>query len=1103
MEQTGYQAKLPLLKISEGDMKNLKIALGEIYQNIKIKFESIEKLEKVLIGGNTHSSAVIEGRQAPEEFSKQNIIEPLLDLLGYDVTPEIILPAPGGIKKPDYIIKPAHEGKILLYMEAEPINVRLEHNRGHGLDQVNTWLLSRASKTDYGIATDGFKWILVRFNTSTNKSDIILSTDLVPVFQKIHNPRCFIDEEQIDEAIKNFLFFNVKNILNVTNKLVERIEEEKERISKSFYNNYVRFVFGVDELGRKLRGRSILSSIVTPRGLEEPEERLFAVIFMNRLIFIRFLEEKGLVPKNLLRRLYRAYQKTQPPASFYSTYLIPLFYDIFNRQKDKRGVDLIANPLYNKIPYLNGGLFRETIPDEKRYNIENDGIELVLDQIIERYSFSMNGGEGLDPDILGYVFEKTINYISGTGTNEQKMKGAYYTPDDVVSFIIEKTAVPIVYRKMIEALRKAGWGDADLRSYNTIEDILENPPNNPIHIKNIIEEIETIKILDPACGSGHFITAALSEILRIEEFLLKIIGEDFERYNLKKDIISKNLFGVDIDENAVEIARLRLWLSLIEEVSDDQHVETLPNIDFNILSGNSLVGWQDEKLAIHPFVELLKDTYVNDFLNLLYSYYPDTVEEVKKLLKNRGVDDVIRAYKKLTNIYIFESGSCAANIQNVLERIKDELYEVIKKSYFYYISNHTDLSKKDWKLIEKSISERSPFHWNVNFGDVMGSGGFDIIVGNPPYIEDGNYNETDKIFIKSQKNSNNRKGETEPLFYNSWRCGNTHAYFIERSIKLLKLGGKFGFIVPLALVSTDRMSTIREFIQNNSSEVYYYNFDDRPGKIFSGQEDCRSTIVITERGAGTNMINTSKYHRWFTRDRATLFENLKTVDWVVTNSGDNAPKIGTEIEKSIIDKMFIKSNRKMLKNYITTDGVGVWYHNAPRYWIHVHPEENLPKAEYYRYEEGDRRGEIKLRELFDAKISSHYKRVLIKESHKEIILGLLNSNLFYWWFILWSDGRDLLDQHIKSFPMDLKTFPDNLKEQLQSLVTELMTDYGKNSKEKINIRRGGYVLKYKEYKPSISKSIIDKIDSIFAEYFDFTEDELNYILNFDREFRIS
>ena len=142
-------------------------------------------------------------------------------------------------------------------------------------------------------------------------------------------------------------------------------------------------------------------------------------------------------------------------------------------------------------------------------------------------------------------------------------------------------------------------------------------------------------------------------------------------------------------------------------------------------------------------------------------------------------------------------------------------------------------------------------------------------------------------------------------------------------------------------------------------------------------------------------------------------------------------------------------------------------------------------------------------DLKDVKVSSHYKSISVSSEHALIVLGLLNSSLFYWWFVVWSDGRDLLTQHINSFSINLEKFPKNLKERLKPLTDKLMTNYEDTSNLKINVRKGDYAVKIKEIIPQKSKSIIDKIDDIFAEYFEFNDKEKDFIRKFDIEFRIA
>jgi len=1096
------QTRFSITQISPEKKEGLHKLLKQIYQDIRKRFKNFGVFQDVVGKSSNYQSRDLKDEQTPEEFTRRNIIEPLIDLLGFETVPETILPSPGGRKKPDYILRPRNRDTPVLYVEAEPLNADL-YSKTEGVSQVKDWLLSRASRTDYGIATNGFEWILLKFDTVSVQSKELLEVNLRPIFLKILNPGAFVSQDAIEKIEKNLLNLDVEYISSFLEGYLEKIERKKEEISKRFYSDYVKYVFGYDEKGNTVPGVCLLSKVTMPYGISDNHANLFAVVFMNRLIFIKFLEEKGIVPKNLLGDIYQKYKSSGAPGTFYETYLKPLFYEVFNRGNDSRTSAVRSNPFYSQIPYLNGGLFREVISNEKNYSIGNDGIELVIENLLEKYRFGLDSD--VNPDILGYIFEKTINFISGTGTNQQKMRGAYYTPDDVVEFIIEETLIPVVFNKMIQGLKNAGWSDADLRGYDSIEDILDpkNMPRNPMHIRKMIESIETIKILDPACGSGHFLTAMLSQILRVKENLLRTLGEDVERYKTKRDIISQNLFGVDIDENAVEIARLRLWLSIIEEVEDAEHIDTLPNIDFNILVGNSLVGWLDEDLSIHPLMTLLEDPYVQGTLDSLDVFYGSKVEEVRELLTKMRLDDTIKAYRILLEIYSLESGERAVKIRDILEKIREKLYEVMNRSYVAFLHDNSSLSKEKFDEIGKSLFRRTAFHWRIDFENVFAEGGFDVVVGNPPYIEDRNYNRTDLEIVKCLKKA--RKGTREirkPLLYSSMDCGNTHAYFIEKSIRLLKQDGRFGFIVPIALVSTDRMDDIREFIHNNSYEVKYYNFDDRPGKIFSGLEHCRATILVIQKGTGTDRIITSRYHRWYTKDRPVLFSNLKTADWSITDPGGIVPKIGTEIEKRILAKLKRKSDGKSVSDFIEDDGVKIWYHNAPQYWIHSHTDEYLPKTEYYDSYKENEAGERIPFNLRETRISSHYKSLFFDQERSTIINGLLNSSLFYWWFVIWSDGRDLLMQHIENFPVDLGNFPKDLKKRLNPLVHELMHKYEENSNIKINLRSGGYIIKIKEIIPSRSKDVIDKIDDTFADYFAFADEEKRFIRNFDLAFRV-
>jgi hypothetical protein len=432
--------------------------LREVYQAIRRGFRQVATFQAVLIESRSYSSRDLVDNQEPEEFVRRKLIEPIIEFLGYETVPETVLSAPAGsTRTPDYTIRPQNQREPLFYVEAEPLAADLRTS-GHGLSQVDEWISLRSSSTDYGIATNGLDWIMLKYDTVSNRSSEILQVDLRPIFIRFLNPHSLdADETLLDRKLK-LLNLDVTYVSSFLNNYLEAIDRLKEAVSKKFYNEYVKYVFGFDRNGNPTQGASLLNRIIQPSNRNEDDAKLFAVIFMNRMFFIKFLEQKDIVSRHLLQDLFNEYRRSHMMQSFYKIYLQPLFYEVFNKSRNNRTPSIQQISLYDSIPYLNGGLFRQTVELENEYDIQNDGVELVLENLLEHYDFGQ--GQEIDPSILGYIFEKTINFISGTGTsNQQKMKGAYYTPDDLVEFIIEETVVPMIYRKMIEGLRESGWQD--------------------------------------------------------------------------------------------------------------------------------------------------------------------------------------------------------------------------------------------------------------------------------------------------------------------------------------------------------------------------------------------------------------------------------------------------------------------------------------------------------------------------------------------------------------------------------------------------------------------------------------------------------------------
>jgi type I restriction-modification system DNA methylase subunit len=1005
-------------------------------------------------------------RQEPEEFVKRRLIEPIIEFLGYEIVPETVLPAPAGsTRTPDYTIRPRSQTKPLFYVEAEPLNVDLRSS-GHGVSQVDEWISFRSSRTDYGIATNGLDWILRKFDTVSFTSNDILQVNLRPLFIRFLNPRSLDTDEALLEIKKRLLVFDVAYISLFLNNYLESIDRLREEISKKFYNEYVKYVFGFDSKGNPTQGASLLNKIVRPTNGSEDDAKLFAVIFMNRMIFIKFLEQKEIVPRNLLEDLFNEHRISRGMLSFYKMYLQPLFYEVFNKSRSNRTQAIQAIPLYNDIPYLNGGLFRETIESESNYDIENDGIELILENLLEHYDFGQ--GQEIDPSILGYIFEKTINFISGTGeTNQQKMKGAYYTPDDLVEFIIEETVVPTIYRKMIASLREAGWGEADLRSYHSLSDVFENMPRNPLDVKRLIEAVDKVRILDPACGSGHFLTGTLSKILQIKESLLKITGQTIDRCRLKRDIVSKNLFGVDIDENAVEIAKLRLWLSIIQDVEGSAHVETLPNIDFNVFSGNSLIGWLNENLVTHPLTNLLQDGSINEKLDHLRNFHRTAIQEVETLLSTLSVENIVQAYRKLVLIYTLESGERAIEIRNVIAEIRERLYDVINQSYIDFLHENGHFRREELAEIGRSLTSLTPFHWKIDFQNVLSEGGFDVVVGNPPY---GN-------ILKDI--------EKKIMFHYSTRdAAEIAANFIEMIFPIIKTHGFIGLVLANSVAINKSTSSARTLIRQNMTASKMALFGTRPAKLFKDVE-IRAMVFLGEKDQPEHegTIYTTEAIKFNSEQRKSLLENLSFEssdgltlgrDRIGDNLEDNSlPKVGNATIRNILLKLK-ESSTVVVGDRINKEGFDqtLDFRKTGGYWLNA--LETFP----YR----------------STKIETLYFENKVE---RDFSILLINSSLFYLYWSTYSNLRD--------FPLSLLAkFPFPPLETLNAHSTQI-TDLKNRVSQCLN---SSYIAhnatgsgRVGEFRTAQCRTEIDEIDDLIDTMYGLNAVETAFVKGYDLHIR--
>lgn len=721
-------------EVTEADEDRVIETIAESIDRLRdqIDDDTLDEMFRSDPGRYTMRSDFTRDQLDPEPLTQNRVIEPLLETLGStdygyeagDFSEERGEQADYSVSLRD--IESVDSTRLLI--EAEPINKVLE-DRGHGLDQVKSWLSQREFESDVGFATDGVRWIFVRYDPDSYTHNVIERVDLRPVFLALFDnasavnpdsPTSVVTEEQRELISALLRTFNSENFASIIRDAPSVLSEKKEAITEEFYDDYIQIVFGVAEEGGERRARSLIGE----GGIEAPEEadgddvRLFAVELMNRLIFVKFLEDKRIVQPDLLDMLIESYEQGIYPQSFYKTFLDPLFYDVLDEQPE-RDPQIESVDVFSDIPYLNGGLFRPELNgsstiNERNFDVSDSVLESIID-LLERYRFSTDGGPtDIDPSILGNVFEKTINYLTGDPGDQNKELGAYYTPSEITRFCAEETVRPALLERFKTVLHdERDWPEAELQQYDSLYELIDGIPGSSDLITSLLSELDEFYIIDPSMGSGHFLTSVVEEIVNIRQSLYaRQEPEDYpSRHRLKKTTIQNNIYGVDIMEPAVEIGKLRLWLSIISELREEDRENldleelALPNIGFNVQQGNSLIGYVD---------------------------FPEETDDGDQTLEKFNENSVRDRYNEIIKqIELYEQSTAFPEKAEKHRRKAKELQQKHRKSLDKDFLHEFQVAVDD--ATEEDLSDQRPFHWMLEFPSVYADGGFDVIVGNPPW----------------------------------------------------------------------------------------------------------------------------------------------------------------------------------------------------------------------------------------------------------------------------------------------------------------------------------------------------------------------------------
>ncbi len=943
------------------------------------------------------------------------------------------------------------------------------------------------------------------------------------------------------------------HLIDVTDRINNSFNSNTEKTTKKFYDHF------------KKQHAAFMALI---HGLENPDhQRWYASLMLNRLMFIYFIQKKGFLNNdvNYLRVKLNQIQKAHGDNQFYSFYrnfLLAFFHDGLGKEH-KNNKELVA--LIGNVPYLNGGLFDVHELEKANADIQiADSAFTQLFDFFDQYQWHLDNsanakGNEINPDVIGYIFEKYIN--------DRAAMGAYYTKEDITEYISKNTIIPFLFDTVKTECANAFKADSSLWNllkqspdryiYDAVKkgcDVLDIPENIALGIDNVAPnllerrkdwnsptpelfglpteiwretiarreryfELKTklengeitelndfithnlnirqfaqdalefyegsdfieafynaivnITVLDPTCGSGAFLFAALNIleplyetcIKRMREFIdhaplnrfanFRLVIADIDKhqhptYWIYKKIILNNLYGVDIMPEAVEIAKLRLFLKLaaMAEANYDKPnlgLEPLPDIDFNIRCGNTLIGYtthQQIKTAIECDINGQVKMVVDDSMVLI----DGMIEELQ---------GVLRGYK--ANQLLNNSVGLHADKQN----IKDRLAE-IKESLDFFLAR--DYGIDDEKLAAWKSSHQ-PFHWFTEFFHIINNGGFDVIIGNPPYVE---YSKVKRDYLIKN--------------YETESCGNLYAFVTEKCLTLVNPNGLISFIVQNSIACTKRMKPIQKLLCENFT-TFFSHFDDRPAKLFTGIHHMKGTIFISTPIKNQKAIFSTKFYRWHEEIRSSVFENIDYVELPTEIKLDgHIPKFSNRNHVSLFEKLY-EQNRLALS--LKKNGVGVYCHRIASYFI-----KSLDFVPYF-YNEKD--GEKK---------SDDYKIYFVdNEDRKNTLMCLLNSNLFYVNWHTLHDGYHCGKLNIEEFAFN---FPKEktLLTRFAALGKELSDSYIKNSyRRETEYKTTGKVI-YDEIYPKKSKPIIDEIDKVLAAHYGFTEQELDFIINYDIKYRM-
>ena len=943
---------------------------------------------------------------------------------------------------------------------------------------------------------------------------------------------------------------------------ISDVEEcfQVEKVTKEFFEEYTKLYKKLySELGLIEQKDKFVKEEFEEKNIEKED---FAKKILGQIVFLYFLQKKGWlgVPKDektgkfkkfgqgdrkfLYNLFIRAKERKK---NFFNDYLEYLFYSAL-ASGDRKADDYYfkIDDFECKIPFLNGGLF-EPLVTNKGYNWRETDILIdneVFDKIFEvfnLYNFTVKEDEPLDkevaidPEMLGKVFENLLE------SNERKSTGSFYTPREIVHYMCQQSLINYLETNTNikrEILEKFVLEDYSLKLPKEIE-------NNKERIDKFLREI---KVADPAVGSGAFLVGMMSEIVKCRSSLDK----NKKIFDLKEECIEESLYGVDISPGAVDICQLRLWLSLIVDENNIDDIRPLPNLDYKIMCGNSLIEeFEGMKLWDDKWLGIKIQSKSNEKMDILKNRIKELRVEVPKLIGNKSEWKKKELQIKSLNkeLAILQKRNIGKNstLDKSDSQIKFEILKgLIKK--FINISERTEKVKQKQdiekaqielmisKLKEEGNSEKlkeledilkkkrsKPFFlWKMNFIDVFqrDNPGFDIVIANPPYID----SET------MVKNNPLLREIYARLFRSAKGNWDLFIVFIERGLNLLRKMGGISYIVPNKLIGakyseelrkiliTKNIREIRDYSKVNvfkEASVYPVTFiilnreekNDVSMTLMSSVTDVKILNKIPEK----IFYNDLNWARYFVEDITSLKILIKLSQYSQLQSffkdvsGASTVNEAYEIKKYLQDDFKMKDCKKFINTGTIDRYASLWGFKKANYIKQTYKnpvikESDIKKINPNRLIQAFSKkiiigGMTKELECFydEGEYLAGKSTTIILEGNKDIkfLLALLNSKLISFWYNIFFKSLSLAGGYLRIGNNEIKKIPiPDTSNKEQKPFIEIVDKILSITDDKDYLEN--------QDKQSMVKELEKKIDKMVYELYELTPEEIEIVENFNK-----